>query len=622
MTMTTNPNKNYKEILDDLYKEYGTEGTWKVLAQAGGYETVPPTIEQFINDPEFLGGIYGFNLDTGHPTVFPYWMNALKEVFPDPFNSPYLEIITTGATGQGKSLFSMIGALYDICKLLHVRNPHAKYAVAKTDKITLMLMNATMNLSKGVLYEQMMMALYESPFFKKKMALAGKYSLLEKNIDIEFGSRASSALGRLIFATIISEINFQNKTLTQAADNYNGIRQRLRSRFQTQFAYPGRIWIDSSKSETGSFIEDALLKGRSKEEMATVRLFDNPRWEVLPPWKLPPFNGYFKVFKGNENRDPFIVEREDQLLGIDESQVISVPKMYESDFIGNIQQSLQNIAGVSTQATHKFIPSVEKIDACFDHENPVTREIVALDMKNEKDILINYIDFSKIKTDSRPRFIHIDLAYADGGDKTGIASTRLDGISTISRLDSSTGKMVTIHEPVFHTDFVIAIEAKSGQEVPIYKLENFLVDLKSRNYKIAMVTMDGFQSKYMLQNLGLKGFLSEILSVDRTLDPYIEFKQAIMNDRWHSPSHPILIEEIKRLELVKGQKVDHPIKGSKDLADAVAASIYNAKLRMAELRANTTSEDLIGALSRTQKPSNIYDSLLDSMGLFDPNNRK
>ena len=33
--------------------------------------------------------------------------------------------------------------------------------------------------------------------------------------------------------------------------------------------------------------------------------------------------------------------------------------------------------------------------------------------------------------------------------------------------------------------------------------------------------------------------------------------------------------ELRRLELVKGKKVDHPQGGSKDLADAVAGSVFN-----------------------------------------------
>ena len=624
-------NSSYDDELQDMYREYGKETTHKILAKAAGYETVPPTIDEFVTDSEFLGDIYGFDKNSNHYTVYPYWMAALREVYPDPFNSPYFEIITTGATGQGKTLFSMIGALYDICKLLHVKNPQSKYTLASNNKMTFMLINANLKLSKGVLFQDMMSAIGQSPFFRKKMAMAGKYSIFENNIHVDYGSVYGHALGQAVFGAIISEINFQKNTASQAKDNYDGMMSRIRGRFQTDYAYPGHIFVDSSKTETGSFIEETLLKNRDLKAEG-VKLFDNPRWEVLPPWKLPgdTFDKFFDVFKGNENKDPFVIERETQREGLHPGEILKVPHIYTSDFKKNIQKSLQDIAGVSTQAAHKFIPSVEVIDACFRQSsgdfisNPVTKEVIALDMRNEDDILIDYIDFDLIPKDSRPRFIHIDLAYADGGDRTGIASTRLDGISTIARLDSVTNKMVKVHEPIFYTDFVMAVEAKSGQEVPIYKLENFCVDLKARGYKIAMVTMDGFNSKYMLQNLALKGFVAELLSVDRAFEPYIEFKQAIMNDRWKCPFNPILNEELKKLEIVKGVKVDHPSGdgASKDLSDACCGSIFTAKAKMAELRANMTTADLSGALNNRLKPTNVYDSLLNSMGMFDPNRIK
>ena len=42
------------------------------------------------------------------------------------------------------------------------------------------------------------------------------------------------------------------------------------------------------------------------------------------------------------------------------------------------------------------------------------------------------------------------------------------------------------------------------------------------------------------------------------------------------PYHEKFMSEIRRLELVQGKKVDHPSKGSKDCADAVAGAVYNA----------------------------------------------
>lgn len=73
---------------------------YKAAAIAEGYESVPVSIDTFINDPYYLGQIYG---DGG---VYPYWMDALHKIFPNPIYSPYIEIAATGAIGVGKAVAS------------------------------------------------------------------------------------------------------------------------------------------------------------------------------------------------------------------------------------------------------------------------------------------------------------------------------------------------------------------------------------------------------------------------------------------------------------------------------------------------------------------------------------
>ena len=45
------------------------------------YEEIPVDIETFLRDPKYLGK--GLTDDEGRFTVFPYWVNLLKEIFPD-----------------------------------------------------------------------------------------------------------------------------------------------------------------------------------------------------------------------------------------------------------------------------------------------------------------------------------------------------------------------------------------------------------------------------------------------------------------------------------------------------------------------------------------------------------
>lgn len=77
-----------------------TEDLYKVAALAEGFEEIPVSIDQFIDDPQYLGQIYG---DGG---VYPYWMEALRKIYPNPIYSPYEEVCVTGAIGVGKAVSS------------------------------------------------------------------------------------------------------------------------------------------------------------------------------------------------------------------------------------------------------------------------------------------------------------------------------------------------------------------------------------------------------------------------------------------------------------------------------------------------------------------------------------
>jgi hypothetical protein len=74
------------------------------------------------------------------------------------------------------------------------------------------------------------------------------------------------------------------------------------------------------------------------------------------------------------------------------------------------------------------------------------------------------------------------------------------------------------------------------------------------------------------------GVNSEKLSVDKDLAGYETLKEGIYTGKVKYYRHEWFLKELKRLELVKGKKVDHPATagGSKDVCDAVAGAVYNA----------------------------------------------
>jgi len=76
-----------------------------------------------------------------------------------------------------------------------------------------------------------------------------------------------------------------------------------------------------------------------------------------------------------------------------------------------------------------------------------------------------------------------------------------------------------------------------------------------------------------MQQLKQYGINTEILSVAKK--HYDDMAMVVLEERLRGPHIPLLIDELLQLKIMR-DKVDHPRKGSKDLADAVCGSVYNA----------------------------------------------
>ena len=71
--------------------------------------------------------------------------------------------------------------------------------------------------------------------------------------------------------------------------------------------------------------------------------------------------------------------------------------------------------------------------------------------------------------------------------------------------------------------------------------------------------------------------MAQKLSVDRTVEPYEYLKRCFYQDRITMVNNERLLREFAHLELNSAKnKVDHPPRGSKDVADAVCGAVYAA----------------------------------------------
>ena len=163
-------------------------------------------------------------------------------------------------------------------------------------------------------------------------------------------------------------------------------------------------------------------------------------------------------------------------------------------------------------------------------------------------------------------YVHIDLALnrTDKSDCAGIAVARIKWLNKEWM-------------PIVQVLFVEQIHKEEwAVEIQLSDVRRRVLDLKKSGWSIWLVTLDWYQSIDTMQILEKNWIKADYLSLDTSLEPYEAFREALYDERVELPNMKILKKELYWLELVNWSKVDHPRTWSKDVADAVAWSVYNA----------------------------------------------
>ena len=136
-------------------------------------------------------------------------------------------------------------------------------------------------------------------------------------------------------------------------------------------------------------------------------------------------------------------------------------------------------------------------------------------------------------------------------------------------------------------DLVLQLTCTREQrELRISSVRKFLIDLQNqRNFGFTKVTFDRWGSEESIQEFRAAGIDSELLSMDKSYDPWHTAKDFQQQGIWKTYPHKILEREMAEL-VDTGRKIDHPDKtitrmeedgqdrGSKDLADSVTGVTY------------------------------------------------
>lgn len=589
----------------------------------------PPTIDEFCELDYWMG-----TQTNNGKNIYPGWRKLLREMFPDEYSTRYEILILSGCIGAGKSTVARIIMTYCIARLMCMAEAKQFYHHVPTTKYNFFCWAPTMGTAGAVLTGEMEGMMGSSKFFQHMRAMHGGF--YPYDISMSAGSRASHNVGRALPMAIMSEVNFAVLN-GQSKSNFDLIYRRMQSRFMMKGHQPFPIIIDSSIATDNDFT--AILKKdyQAKLDSGKMKVVEWPIWEIKPRTNYSMET--FEVFCGTSKIDPVILDKvspEDRAMLKDNpetaAKIINVPIDFRNEFESDITTSIRDVAGVATSANSSFLPSAQQLSDSMVDSTPVVQSMLRLGIKKEHDhiqIIENLSDSYKKKFgnsdvldewdhedtfveaqhqelvrrgvdidpiqvdlfDRRPRAIHLDLGFVK--DKTGMACSVIDSFNQVERRDLRTGNVVMTSEPVINTEWCMYLGAQPSDEVPIYKIKEFLVDLRNLGMNIARVTMDGHQSRNLKQDLLRLDFDCEIVSVDRDKDAYLLWRRAMMEGRWFSPENSILEEEFRRL-IDTGKKIDHPTDGSKDGADAVAGSVaglYHMLNEGEEVTDNSQSEE-------------------------------
>lgn len=185
------------EILKQL-SETGNSSLMNDLKYSD-FEEIPVDVVTFLHDKKYLGnGLYD---PEGRFTLFPYWEEKLKEIFPDNLTTAYNTLILTGAIGIGKTLVSVCCLLYMLYRLLCLKDPYLYYGLQPIDKISISLMNITLDAARGVALDKMNQMILSSEWFMSHGEMSGETNLTfrpNKHIELITASSNNQVIGRCL----------------------------------------------------------------------------------------------------------------------------------------------------------------------------------------------------------------------------------------------------------------------------------------------------------------------------------------------------------------------------------------------------------------------------------------
>ena len=464
------------------------------------------------------------------------------------------EIILQLGKGSGKDFTSTVACSYIVYKLLCLKDPARYFGKPAGDAIDIINVAINAQQAKNVFFKGFKTKIENSPWFAGRFYAKAESIEFNKSITVYSGhSERESHEGLNLILAVLDEIsgfateigtgNDQGKT----ADNiYKAFRASVDSRFPDL----GKVALLSFPRFPGDFISQRYDAVIADKEVITKR----HKFIMNPDL---PEDAEGNSFEIEWDEDTILNYKFPGMFAVKRPTWVVNPTRKVDDFklafYTDIGDAMQRFACVPTFSSDAFFKQQEKIRSAMTLRNP----------------LDNFRRFDEtFKPDpEKTYFVHADLAQRH--DKCAVAIAHVEKWVSVQVMKDYEQVV-----PIVVVDAVAWWEPKKEGPVNLSEVKQWIQNLRRLGFNLGMVSFDRWQSFDIQNELKQVGIKTETVSVAKK--HYEDMAMLLYEDRLAMPTIDLLFEELTELKIMKGNRVDHPRKSSKDLADAVCGAVFGA----------------------------------------------
>lgn len=564
-----------------------------------GYERMPPSVEEILESHEYLGKWYD------KKRLYPYWREKLYELYPNPIETSGYVVIAKGAIGTGKSVGLAIPTMMiDLIKLSFTSEEsiHNYFGlIPGLTPWTMRFFNVNLPKADEIFGQPVRQILAESPYWQEWRMLNHKN--LPCDLSIHMSSRPGHILSEALYGCVISETNFYKQDV--AKNIIDTALGRMHSRFEAGQMLFNHLVLDSSDTFEDSAVEQFIKEGAYAGK---TKVFHTTSWDAKAHKGVYFNEGEFFVYLGDSGKQPFIIdEKTCDKSNLDPDRILRVPMELYSEFKSDIIKSLQDKAGISVSQGNLFFTNKELLNESFSLEHPFQDEYYTdfYDDISLMDLFGRETLYKQLDPD-RPLFIRLDLGVKN--DRAGLS------IAQFSHYRQTVIGDKIYNDPIVKVPFAVGLNRPQGQETPIWKIEDWVLEL-SQDFTIKLFSTDQYQSTQLRQNIAHKSggkVPCKLISVDATDIPHIDFKNMVYRHQVMQPKNALLMFEEQNLKRM-ANKVDHDPDKCKDISDSVIGNVYTVIAAGEEatvaIKPNQSMNTYLDALKNLSGASKVHGAI-------------